>query len=73
MAKVILTKTIVDRAQIKKLNLRIKHLENKVKACDDLFISFNACILSVGSSDKAFKRSLNILQKNITKYKSIEW
>jgi len=68
-----MAKVIVDRAEIRKLNLRIKHLEKKVKACDDLFISLNACILSVGASDKEFKKSLMVLQKNITKYKSIEW
>ena len=51
---------------------RIKLLEKKVKACDDLFLSFSACIMTVGDSDRAFKKSLGILQKNIVKYKKIK-
>jgi len=50
--------------------LRIKELEKKVKACDDLFISFVQCIHTVGS-DKAFTKSIVKLQKRIEKYQSL--
>jgi len=60
-----------DLRRLSGAKLRIKQLEKKVKACDDLFLSFLDCIQAVGDSDKVFKKSLDKLQKNLDKYKSL--
>jgi len=61
----------IDLRTLSGAKLRIKELEKKVKACDDLFLSIIDCIGSVGDSDIEFKRSLDRLQKSIDKYKKI--
>lgn len=50
---------------------KIKRLEAKVKACDDLFKNFIECINTVGASNTKFKKALCGLVLSIDKYKTL--
>lgn len=51
--------------------VKIKRLQAKVKACDNLFENFILCINSVGETNTKFKKSLLQLIVSIEKYKSL--
>jgi hypothetical protein len=50
---------------------KIKRLEAKVKACDNLFRNFIECINTVGGSNTKFKKSLLELIVSIDEYKTL--
>ena len=50
---------------------KIRRLEAKVQACDDLFKNFIECINTVGATNTKFKKSLIQLIVSIDKYKSL--
>jgi hypothetical protein len=50
---------------------KIKRLQAKVKACDNLFRNFIECINTVGATNAKFKKSLLGLIVSIEEYKAL--